>query len=52
MTDFKVEDGNIDGVVLTFNSFYFDTYDEMIAFVKAVDDLYREKKPMPKEAKP
>jgi len=41
--NFKVEDGSIDGVLLTFEGFYFDTYDEMMEFVKGVEALYRKK---------
>jgi len=38
---FKVEDGSIDGMLLTFeDGFYFDTYAEMIAFVEGVNGLY------------
>ena len=44
MTDFKVEDGSIDGILLTFEGFYFDTYDEMFAFIKKVNFLYVERK--------
>ena len=42
---FKVEDGGIDGVYLTYaEGFYFDTFEELIEFVNGVEELYRKKK--------
>ena len=41
---FQVEDGSIDGMLLTYlDGFYFDTFEDLMEFVQGVEKLYKGK---------